>query len=211
MANDISNTDNIIDARDVQKRIDELQDDGDTKPWVAGWNLPGHSPDTPYEPFSTWKEAQDYLIDELERSLDNKLPDDISLIDRDQINGMYQRVIDEIRDSQEAAGMITVGIDGWVFCVEPNDGFDPELLYELEQLKSFAAEIDDSKLRHGETLIREDHFEDYARELAEDLEGEAMRKASWPFNCIDWERAARELQQDYSTADYDGVTYYYRS
>lgn len=33
----------------------------------------------------------------------------------------------------------------------------------------------------------------------------------WPYTCIDWEHAAKELRYDYSAADFDGVTYWIRS
>lgn len=62
---------------------------------------------------------------------------------------------------------------------------------------------------HGETLIRDSYFEDYARELAEDI-GAIPSDVGWPAYCIDWERAARELQTDYSDVDFDGVTYWAR-
>jgi hypothetical protein len=63
---------------------------------------------------------------------------------------------------------------------------------------------------HGETLIRDSYFEEYAQELAEDL-GYLQKNVSWPYDCINWEQAARELQQDYTSADFDGVTYWLRS
>lgn len=59
------------------------------------------------------------------------------------------------------------------------------------------------------TLIRESYFEDYARELADDI-GAINADATWPNNCIDWKRAARELLQDYTSIDYGHVTYYTR-
>lgn len=59
------------------------------------------------------------------------------------------------------------------------------------------------------TLIHENYFEDYARELAEDI-GAIDRNAAWPNNCIDWQRAAQELEMDYSTVDFDGASYLYR-
>lgn len=59
------------------------------------------------------------------------------------------------------------------------------------------------------TLIRDSHFEAYAEQLADDI-GAINAELSWPNNCIDWERAARELQMDYSTVEFDGVTYWYR-
>ncbi|KVE35712.1 hypothetical protein [Burkholderia sp. BDU5] len=48
-----------------------------------------------------------------------------------------------------------------------------------------------------------------ASELASDCDM-IKRDATWPNNCIDWERAARELQVDYSSVEFDGVTYWYR-
>lgn len=81
---------------------------------------------------------------------------------------------------------------------------------ELRALEAFVSE-GSSSWEDGETLVRESYFEDYARDLAEDLNGPELRAASWPFSCIDWEQAARELQYDYTGADFDGVTYYYRS
>lgn len=59
------------------------------------------------------------------------------------------------------------------------------------------------------TLIRDSYFRDYAQELAEDI-GAINADATWPNNCIDWERAARELQMDYTSVEFDGVTYWVR-
>lgn len=58
-------------------------------------------------------------------------------------------------------------------------------------------------------LVRESYFEDFARQEAEDLDL-IKSDARWPYTCIDWERAAEELKQDYSEVDFDGVTYYFR-
>ena len=33
----------------------------------------------------------------------------------------------------------------------------------------------------------------------------------WPYSCIDWEQAAEELQQDYMSVEFDGVTYWMRA
>lgn len=59
------------------------------------------------------------------------------------------------------------------------------------------------------TLIRDSYFEDYAQELASDI-GAIKDDASWPYTCIDWEKAARELRVDYTSVEFDGVTYWYR-
>lgn len=59
------------------------------------------------------------------------------------------------------------------------------------------------------TLIRDSYFQDYAQELAEEC---CMidTNAKWPMTCIDWEKAARELQWDYSSVEVNGVTYWTR-
>ena len=88
--------------------------------------------------------------------------------------------------------------------------WDAEYRAELKALSDFISEGSD-EWRHGGTLIRDSYFEDYARELAEEI-GATDEKAAHgrPLNCIDWEQAARELQMDYTSADFDGVTYWYR-
>jgi hypothetical protein len=84
---------------------------------------------------------------------------------------------------------------------------------ELEALESL---LDDCKGKGGDeqwegdwypvTLIRESHFEDYAQQLAEDI-GAIDDSATWPNNCIDWERAARELRMDYTEVEFKGVSF----
>jgi hypothetical protein len=92
--------------------------------------------------------------------------------------------------------------------------WDEDNAEELRALKSLADEASGyaADWQHGETLIRDSYFEDYAQQLADDLglmqglDG-GLR---WPFTCIDWAQAARELQQDYTSVDFDGVTYWIR-
>lgn len=59
------------------------------------------------------------------------------------------------------------------------------------------------------TLVRDSYFKDYAQELADDI-GAIPAGASWPCTCIDWDQAARELRMDYSSVEFDGVTYWTR-
>lgn len=76
---------------------------------------------------------------------------------------------------------------------------------ELKKLKELKDDIDDA----DGPLIRESYFETYARDLAEDI-GAISKDSAWPATCIDWEKAASELQVDYTSVEFDGVTYYYR-
>lgn len=66
-----------------------------------------------------------------------------------------------------------------------------------------------SDWQHGETLINDSYFEDYARELAKDI-GAVKLDSKWPNNHIDWEAAAEELQRDYTSIKFKGQTFWIR-
>lgn len=66
-----------------------------------------------------------------------------------------------------------------------------------------------SDWEYGATLVRDDYFEDYARQTAEDL-GLIQEDAAWPACHIDWEAAADSLRMDYTSVEFDGVTYWAR-
>ena len=102
--------------------------------------------------------------------------------------------------------------EDWVSAAAGDTGADlyAEAL-EYTALKALADEADGcGDWKYGELLIRESYFEAYAQALADDL-GYIKPELSWPYNCIDWERAARELQMDYTSVDFDGVAYLIRS
>ena len=101
---------------------------------------------------------------------------------------------------------------------EERDSGDP-IASELDELETLESLLEDLKGNGGDeqwegswypnTLIRSSYFKTYAQEFAEDL-GAIDSNAAWPNNCIDWERAARELRVDYSSVDFDNVKYLYR-
>ena len=82
---------------------------------------------------------------------------------------------------------------------------------ELVTLKALADEASQyaADWEYGETLIRDSYFRDYAEELADDI-GAVSKDATWPNNFIDWEAAADALKQDYTSVEFDGVTYWIR-
>jgi hypothetical protein len=94
--------------------------------------------------------------------------------------------------------------------VEDNPDHD-DARHELTILETLEDEASGyaADWRHGETLIRDSYFEDYARELAEDI-GSIQRDATWPNNHIDWPAAADELKGDYTSVTFDGVDYWIR-
>lgn len=62
---------------------------------------------------------------------------------------------------------------------------------------------------YGESMIADDHFEEYAQELAEDI-GAVNAEAKWPNNHIDWSAAAEELKGDYTAIEFRGKTFWVR-
>lgn len=82
---------------------------------------------------------------------------------------------------------------------------------ELKNLKALAEEAEDCPdWPYGAALIRDTYFVEYAEQLAEDI-GAINQGATWPNDCIDWDRAAEQLQQDYTSVEFDGETYWIRS
>lgn len=134
-------------------------------------------------------EAQSAL-DEFDHDRPNVAPDDEAWFEE------KERLEEAVSDAEAEVESAKQDFDAW----------SEE---ELEELETLESEI--SEFMHGETLIPEDDFEDYARELAEDLHGRAIRDAQWPFTCIDWSQAAEELRMDYSEIEYQGTTYLYRA
>lgn len=106
-------------------------------------------------------------------------------------------------------GTETPDPEGWPVAF-PEDAAELKLLTQL--LAELAGYGGDEQWRgnwYPLTLIRDTYFTEYAQELAEDC-GMVKEGATWPKNCIDWDEAARQLKQDYSTVDVDGTEYFYR-
>lgn len=111
-------------------------------------------------------------------------------------------------DVQEIHGIGTAK-DGSIYYTSVDYGEDE--YDELCALLALAEEASGcSDWKHGETLIRDSYFEDYAQQFADDI-GALKDTNSWPYTCIDWKQAASELQQDYTSVEFDGVTYWIRS
>lgn len=90
---------------------------------------------------------------------------------------------------------------------------------EAEELRTLTGLLDELKGYGGDeqwegdwyplTMIHDSYFEEYARELADDI-GAIDRNASWPLNNIDWKAAADDLRIDYAEVHVNGETYWYR-
>jgi len=121
----------------------------------------------------------------------NTISNDDDTIDSRDVIARIEELASELRDED---------------CLSKEDGEELRTLRALaEEAEGYAADW-----HHGETLIRDSHFKDYAQELAESTGDVDFSKLTWPLTCIDWEQAARELKMDYTSVEFDGVTYWIR-
>lgn len=185
---EITNSEDIIDSRDVIARIEWLEEK-ETAITDAKVALT--------EAEEAEAERKSDLVDkiaELEASTDEAI-DDVKGDAIEELREQHDTESDELTAAREAVD-------------DAEADFNDDEREELKLLRELAEEGEGlSDWRHGETLIRESYFEDYARELASDLYGEEIDGAHWPFTCIDWERAASELEQDYTSIEFGDVTY----
>lgn len=84
---------------------------------------------------------------------------------------------------------------------------------EAAELKTLLALQDEAEgyapdWQHGAQLIRDSYFVTAMQELCEDI-GD-MPKGFPSYIEIDWEATARNLQVDYTSVEFDGVTYWVR-
>ena len=93
--------------------------------------------------------------------------------------------------------------------LEAGEELDTADKEELAAAKALIEELGEEDAEAGLYLIHEDNFEDYAQEFAEDI-GAIPKDLNWPAYCIDWERAANDLRMDYTSVEYQGVSYLYR-
>jgi hypothetical protein len=225
---DISNTDDVIDSRDVIARFEELTES--RKPFYAGWNMPGYMPDNEPARFQTWEDAREYIVGEMESFADQndqqsggnpgETSDDVDA--RNACTAELRARAAAIRDMEEPKMGYGETIGAYHYFIDKDEGigaFDSEAeCREWCALRDLIAEASGyaADWEYGETLIRDSYFKEYAQELAEDCapfpakskESELLN--SWPYRCIDWDQAARELQMDYTAVDFDGVTYWVR-
>jgi hypothetical protein len=208
MTRDISNHNDVIDSRDIIERIEELE--ALRKPWVAGFNMPGYLPDSEPSRFDTWGAARDYIVSELEREAESYQES----MDDWQANADGEAAIERLNAATDEVeyGETIGNWHYWITHDDSDNAFDePSDYEELKALKALSEEAEAyaPDWRYGATLIRDSYFKRYAEELADDI-GAINSDATWPNNCIDWDHAARELQMDYTSVEFDGVTYWVR-
>lgn len=86
---------------------------------------------------------------------------------------------------------------------EDKDEIDQRRLKSLKELKS---ECENYGWEYGICFIPTHMFQDYAREVAEDV-GYISDENNPLLNCVDWEQWADMLEMDYSEVDFEGDSY----
>lgn len=206
---DITNTADVIHIRDIIERVEELREQR-TRQYVVGFNMPGYMPDSEPSIFDDADEARASLADEMRRSAETEeesaeeleeAADALELLSSDEAGAEWGR---------------TIGQFHYWLSYEGRVGLDDDETEELETLEGLLDELSgcggDEQWDgswYPVTLIRDSYFRDYAQELAEEC-GFIPEGLRWPCTCIDWEQAAHEMRMDYSSVEYDGVTYWYR-
>lgn len=100
--------------------------------------------------------------------------------DAEAILGHYWQD-DDLMDALDAVGVGSDQAERSIWCFE----IESQLGCSIEEAAN-----------NEPILIADSHFENYARELAEDL-GAIPNDYSWPASHIDWEAAADSLKMDY--------------
>jgi hypothetical protein len=206
---EITNSDNIIDVRGVIARFEELE--ANRKPWCAGWNMPGYMPDSEPALFESFEDARDYIVSEMTNrwadASDEDAPSILAARDR------WSHIPDQEETEQ---GETVLDTHYWISKVGGVDAFEDESAHDeyvqLQELLDGLKGCGGDEQWHGSwypiTLIRDSHFTDAMQELCEDIGDFPNGVPS--YYVIDWEATARNLRADYSSVEFDGVTYWYR-
>jgi hypothetical protein len=115
---------------------------------------------------------------------------------------------DDVIDSRDVIARIEELED--IANPELGSGLTDEEKEELTSLKALAEEAEGyaPDWHYGETLIRDSYFTEYAREMLEDC-GEIPKNLPHYIE-IDWDATTRNIRVDYTSVDFDGVTYWIR-
>jgi len=184
MANEVDNSEDIIDSRDVIARIDELE--ADIESWEE--DLGDHRIEI---------EDKESEIEELEDK-SQELDDEKDAGEIAEIENAVDSLRSEIQELEDNIRVIENDIE------EANE--------ELKPIKSLAddAESYAPDWSYGAALIHDSYFEEYAKELVQDIGDLPQDIPSYIENNIDWEGVASDIQIDYASVDFDGVEYWIR-
>lgn len=200
---DITNTEDTLDVRDIISRVEELREQR-TPRFVAGLNMPGYMPDSDPAEFDNAEDAKRYIIEEIKRSEEGAetedeaetlaaFAEDVNL-EGDEFSAQCGKYVYWVREDG------TMGLD------EDETAELAQLEELLDEMKGYGGDHQWEGAWYPVTLIRDSYFEDAMDELLEDIGDLPKDLPSYLTITVDY----KALQQDYSTVEFDGVTYWYR-
>lgn len=112
--------------------------------------------------------------------------------------------LDDVIDSRD----IVEAIEELELREDELDADETELLGTLRELVEEIEGYSGDKCADGVTLIAEDHFIEYVKEMLEDC-GEIPRNLP-SYIEIDWDKTAENIRVDYTEVEIDGSAYWFR-
>lgn len=210
----ITNTEDVIDSRDVIARIEHLESELGDPSELAGCfdGTRGLEITMTLEQAQSASHQGQCEDDVAALVSEPDIPEQLDALDPEDIRAGLKEIgawdEEELSDDQQNRRRAV-----WLAACDINEryGENSDEWEELAALKALAEEADGyaPDWADGATLVRESYFEDYARELAEDI-GAIKDEESWPYTCIDWAKAASDLQQAYTAVEFGDVTYWVR-
>ena len=115
---------------------------------------------------------------------------------------------DQIMDSREISDRIDELQD-----TDINEVLSDEDHSELQLLRALQEAFQNyGDWDHGDSVIPEACFVEYISDIIDECY-EIKKSSDWPYRhmTLDYEAAADEAKQDYTTCDHEGETYYFRA
>lgn len=194
---DIDNSEDILDPRDIEERIDDLE--GEEAFLIIAFEEAGEALE---EARAEWGEAdaitQHNGVDPSGELTANRDAAAEALVS-------FWKAEDHKEPGETTQALATRLLDAYR---AKGDAFDG--LPELATLKALRDEFKDycPDWDGGTTLIRYSYWTEYVQELLADI-GDLPRDLP-SYIEIDWEATSRNIKVDYTEGDFDGVTYYAR-
>ncbi len=177
---EITNSADIIDSRDVIARIDELQ----------------AKEDALAEAQEELDKAKEALEESKKRDVGDNQEEDLE--DEDDDTEELPEA-EDLDDAQKAFDDADSDFD-------EDERKELKALKALqEEAEGYAPDWN-----HGATLISRSHFVDYCQELVKDIGDMPKELPDYIANNIDWKGVADDLEADYTTVDFDGQEYLVR-
>ncbi len=128
----------------------------------------------------------------------------------DELEDSVSSAYDEYADAKIAAGGEPLTREAWLEIEGEEQSQIADDAAELKILLAFQEEAEGyaPDWQHGATLVRDTYWTEYVQELLEDC-GD-LPKGLPGYIVIDWDATASNIQVDYTSAEFDGVTYWVR-